>query len=907
MNMKRLLTLVAFFATLHTSAQQVNPVPDYVFRNQMSVGRGTVTDTAAYFSIGPRYGATKGFMPPIVGDTATFSSGKRNGLLIFSVQKNKFLYWDSVRVQWSDMAGSSGAYIVAGDTSAMLAPYLRKVDTTSMLTAYLRKGDTTAMLSPYYRSATASAALALKLNISDTSSMLGNYIRHAGYGLTKSGQSFLVDTLNIATRAWRQKGLDSLAALEVSGSGTTNYVPKFTAGSTIGNSQIFDNGTNVGIGTASPLTLLHINGSSATAVQSFIRNANGGTNSASELVFGTWSGAIPTGSGNPGPSAKISAVNVNSTNASTDLTFTTYTGGGTPGSAERMRITSAGNVGIGITDPESYLTGGRQLVVANTSGAAGMTIRTSNTGDGSIFFSDGTTGDETYRGYVQYIHASDALRFGTSATERLRIFANGRVFVGASPTDAGYQLDINGTLRSVNGANFATTSGNVGIGTASPLQLFTVKVNTSETVAIQDQAGFGGLVFKHITTSAFRDGTIDAANLYLQSQSGGEVRINTTTDAGDYKLQVSGNIYNTGAAVLAATSGNVGIGVTPTSVLHMRSSSATFTIDDSGDGTSKISFRPSAASYAERAFLSVNYGTAEMRLAAGASGGAYFQSFYTNGTERARFNSAGEFIIDASGTDAGDYKLQVVGNARVGTGKLDIASNTTFGLGVARSGTSEVAGQIYNSNGILYFGAESSAGGQIFSGSSAYAGVIGTGANYPLQFAVNNITRGGFSTSGNLLLGFTTDSYFLKLQVNGSIFSNNQFFGQGVNAQLSIDSSTNISPIYVSNQSLTGSSAQGLFYGSTTWNTTGNPSLIDLAITNTASGSDANYIKISDGSNIFRVTKAAEVVTAAPTGGSIRKWKLGEAATVSPTSPNRTIRVEIDGTVYYLHAKTTND
>ena len=48
------------------------------------------------------------------------------------------------------------------------------------------------------------ARINLKVNISDTSSMLANYIRHAGYGLTKSGQSFLVDTLNISTRAWRQ-------------------------------------------------------------------------------------------------------------------------------------------------------------------------------------------------------------------------------------------------------------------------------------------------------------------------------------------------------------------------------------------------------------------------------------------------------------------------------------------------------------------------------------------------------------------------------------------------------------------------------------------------------------------------------------------------------------------------------
>ena len=113
---KLLIAAILLTSTIWSQAQQVNPVPDYVFRNQMSVGRNAVTDTAAYFSIGPRYGATKGLMPPLVVDTATFSSNKRNGLLIFSVQKNKFLYWDSVRVQWSDMAGSSGSYIKGNGT-----------------------------------------------------------------------------------------------------------------------------------------------------------------------------------------------------------------------------------------------------------------------------------------------------------------------------------------------------------------------------------------------------------------------------------------------------------------------------------------------------------------------------------------------------------------------------------------------------------------------------------------------------------------------------------------------------------------------------------------------------------------------------------------------------------------------
>jgi hypothetical protein len=44
----------------------------------------------------------------------------------------------------------------------------------------------------------------------------------------------------------------------IGGSGTTNYVSKFTGSATLGNSQIFDNGTNVGIGTTSPNFKLNV-------------------------------------------------------------------------------------------------------------------------------------------------------------------------------------------------------------------------------------------------------------------------------------------------------------------------------------------------------------------------------------------------------------------------------------------------------------------------------------------------------------------------------------------------------------------------------------------------------------------------------------------------------------------------
>jgi hypothetical protein len=52
---------------------------------------------------------------------------------------------------------------------------------------------------------------------------------------------------------------------------------------------------------------------------------------------------------------------------------------------------------------------------------------------------------------------------------------------------------------------------------------------------------------------------------------------------------------------------------------------------------------------------------------------------------------------------------------------------------------------------------------------------------------------------------------------------------------------------------------------------------------------------------------AGNIKTAAPAGGTAAEWKLGTVASVSPTSPNRTIEVEIGGTTYYLHAKTTNN
>ncbi|MBL7773372.1 MAG: hypothetical protein JNM95_10965, partial [Chitinophagaceae bacterium] len=67
------------------------------------------------------------------------------------------------------------------------------------------------------------------------------------------------------------------------GTGTVNYLTKFTAANTIYNSQIFDNGTNIGIGTAAPLSRMHITTSAGN--QEHLRMENLSSTSWGKFIF----------------------------------------------------------------------------------------------------------------------------------------------------------------------------------------------------------------------------------------------------------------------------------------------------------------------------------------------------------------------------------------------------------------------------------------------------------------------------------------------------------------------------------------------------------------------------------------------------------------------------------------------
>ena len=199
----------------------------------------------------------------------------------------------------------------------------------------------------------------------------------------------------------------------VSGSGTANYVPKFTASGTIGNSLIYDTGTNVGIGTTSPnsysgFTNLQVNGTTNGLVQ-----VSGSSSTLASFYAGGGQGQIGTSSNHP------------------FLFFTNDT--------ERMRITTAGNVGIGTTSPNSLFS-----VMKNTSGSATtMGLYNENVGAGSgvgyeFWYNSSirlggiyqkTTGDGNsfYLSFESYAGAG-------GATERMRITSDNNILFNTTST-----------------------------------------------------------------------------------------------------------------------------------------------------------------------------------------------------------------------------------------------------------------------------------------------------------------------------------------------------------------------------------------------------------------------------------------------------------------------------------------
>ena len=268
----------------------------------------------------------------------------------------------------------------------------------------------------------------------------------------------VVDGTNSYAATFDGAGGTSLVAIGTTGGGPS--IAGYTAGFAASTNLLLNpDGGNVGIGTDAPTALLDVR-AAGSAVGSIKLSSAVNTNGAAYVAQ------------NAGGTSYFGR-NSSTGGAFTGAAYATvvYGGGAYPMSfytndTEQMRITSAGNVGIGLTNPS------QKLEVQNA--AAGAAIRASNSGGG----------------YAQLAVSSNA----TSVAE----------------------LSFTNSL--------SLTGGNVGIGTSSPSSPLTVYKATSPDVDIQNSSALHRITGDSGSLLIRADYGNTAANTHIQfSLDGTEV------------------------------------------------------------------------------------------------------------------------------------------------------------------------------------------------------------------------------------------------------------------------------------------------------------------------------------------------------------------------------------------------
>jgi hypothetical protein len=276
---------------------------------------------------------------------------------------------------------------------------------------------------------------------------------------------------------------------------------------------------NVGIGTSSPNGLLSfgIGSRSLAAVATYLNTDISGINVYFLSTDGTrftdiYAGGAPNGAAG-GSNLRFL------TNAITAGTFP----------VERMRITDAGNVGIGTTSPEQTAAG---RTVVGVNGSSSSLINIGSGGNfGSYWFWDGTTATLAANNSLSLLAGASPILFNNSGVERARIDSSGIVLINttATPSSGSPKLVVDGNI-----------SGK-GTVTISSSTATTIAQGAGLLLLIRDNTGGGTAVVSY-----------ENAETPVIISTSGATTFQTGAPSGSAQIQLTNRSGNLGVAALAS-------------------------------------------------------------------------------------------------------------------------------------------------------------------------------------------------------------------------------------------------------------------------------------------------------------------------------------------------------------------
>jgi hypothetical protein len=472
-------------------------------------------------------------------------------------------------------------------------------------------------------------------------------------------------TLAIATASGSQQGLlsstdwttfnnkQSALTNPVTGTGTNNYIPKFTTtGSTIGDSLLQETGTNI--------TLENNQNGSTWFI---VKNTSSGSGAASGLL-------MTNNGGDLGAISLLSSANTPAnalfirTLSTNPLVFGT-------GNTEQMRLDASGNLGLGVTPSAGLATANYRLFEIGLDGGGSLYSGSNQTLYGTNISWVGGTPNYVRTGSSPTLynqsngeHSWSTAPTGTagnaiSFTQAMTLDASGRLGIGT--TSPGYKLSVNGVGSFVGSG---TVTGTVFIqaghqwslnadqsGGGSPAFAgsgFYIKNENTSTIALGFNTGGAATFSSSVTATSFSvsNGSISNSGFWGMQNTAG------AGSFADWALLNSATtriMHNPTGTTNMIFNGNVGIGTTsPSTLLTLQ-----------GNGVSPVVFAVYSANPNSDILLQSSVSSNAVRLRNGADD---FQ-IHTNASERMRITSGGNVGIGS--TNPSIYKLQVNGTAGI--------------------------------------------------------------------------------------------------------------------------------------------------------------------------------------------------------------------------------------------------